>query len=220
MDISITDDIIIRRSHQLDTLPLSRSAIVRQIIKHIVDSISSHHHLLALLTLHTKGSINLQSGIFMKIQPATGANGKRSHAIHAHAAIDNNRSASLNGRIFLDDWTIQQSSIPGISFQVYLLLHSALQLKEQVIFHQLRFILILLVRGQFHEHTNTIPLTHLYILSLEACGLSQKRSIYIYPVSGLIAVFQSYGRTAQSLSRTIIHPEASSGRRHIRESSV
>ena len=220
MNISIVDDIIIRRCHQMDTLPLSRSAVVRQIIKHIVDSISSHHHLLALFTLNMEGSIHLQPGILMKIQSGASPNSKRSQTVHLHSAVYHNRLAIPNGRILTDGGIVQQSGIPRISFQIHLLQHSTLQLEEQIIFHQLRIILILLAGSQFHEYTDTISLAHLYILSLEPSGLSQKRTVHIYTVSSLVAVFQSYRRTAQSLPRMIINPEASGWRRHIRESSV
>ena len=95
MDIGIGNLVVIGRRHQLDALPLTRSAVVRQIREHAVQPVASHHDLPACLALHLERAVNLHAGIFMEKELRAGTHGKRSQTVYPDAAIHHHRLGRL-----------------------------------------------------------------------------------------------------------------------------
>ena len=215
MNIGIGNLVVIGRRHQLDALPLTRSAVVRQIREHVVQSVAPHHYLPAHLALHLERAVDLYAGILMEKELRASTHSKRSHAVYTDTTIHHHRLSRLEERIAADPGITHHQRIPGIGIEIHLLLHPTLQGEHQVILHLPGRILMLRVRGKFDEDTDAITLPHLHILSLIARRLAQIRSIHIDTEARLIAVLQPHRRTAQALACTIIHPERGGRRRHI-----
>ena len=215
MNIGIGNLVVIGRRHQLDALPLSRRAVVRQIREHAVQPVTPHHYFLARLALHLERAVDLHAGIFMEKELRAGTHGKRSQTVYPDTTIHHHRLGRLEERIAADPGIAHHQRIPGIGIEIHLLLHPTLQGEHQVILHLLRRILMLRARGKFDEDTDAIALPYLHILSLITCRLAQIRTIHIDAEARLIALFQSHRRTSQALACPIIHPERGCRRRHI-----
>ena len=71
MQVGVFQDIVLGILHQLDALPLTRSTIVWQIVKHVVDSIATKGDRFLCRTLSQQFSIHLDASVLVEIERST-----------------------------------------------------------------------------------------------------------------------------------------------------
>ena len=188
MQVGVFQDIVLGIRDQLDALPLTRSTIVWQIVKHVVDSIATKGDRFLCRTLSQQFSIHLDASVLVEIERSTLLDIQGSHTIHLDATIDDdglmiltlcaififndNRVAKRQGLAPLHLQVGIRNSIPRHGTQIDFLLNATLQSKDEVVLYKLWFILLLHRGSQLHEHTDAIALAHLHVTCLIARGLS------------------------------------------------
>ena len=112
MNISKRNSAVMSRRHQSDALPLSRCAVIRQIIEHVVQPVAPHHHFPVLFALNLQRPEHLQARILVEIELGARSNGQRSRLINPDAPINHNRQRALQKLVFLHLERIEFHRIP------------------------------------------------------------------------------------------------------------
>ena len=112
MNISKRNLAVMSRRHQSDSLPLSRRAVVRQIIEHVIQSVAPHHHFPVLLALNLQRTEHLQARILVEIELGARSNGQRSRLINPDSPINHYRQRTLQQLVLLHLKRIEFHRIP------------------------------------------------------------------------------------------------------------
>ena len=145
---------------------------------------------------------------------------QRRPLLHRQVAIDHQRRCCLDLRVSVDHGVIELLGIPGPGPQVHLLLTSALQTEEQVVFHQLRSLLLCRCSRQFHKHQDAVLAPDLYIRGLRTVRIVQIHAIDIHAETRLVSSLQSHRLQFQARIVVVVHPEGIRRGGHIAESRV
>ncbi len=228
MQVGIFQLVVLGETIESYALPLPRSTVVWEIIKHVVYAIATQGDRFLRRTIRQQLAINIYPGILMKIKRRPFLNLQSSQAIHLDSTIDDNRllvaiGIRLTQDKFLTTLHLHVSkslSIPRHRPQVDLLLRPALQCEDQVVLHQLRLIFLLLSGSQLHEYSDAISLANLHVTCLIANSLPKKSTIHVDTEPLLVATLQTDVATANPLACAVIHPHRLGRRRDVRESRV
>ncbi len=113
VNIGVFQYICHRRAIEPKSLPLSRHPVVRQIVKHPVNAVSSQHHLAVDCSRRQQPAININARVLMKIQCRTGSNGQRRHRVHAYTPIDDDGpSLPVDGRVTVNHDIAHRHRVP------------------------------------------------------------------------------------------------------------
>ena len=223
MDICKLNFVSNRGTSKSQALPLTRSTVVRQIVKHIVDAVSPQQNLVAFFTFYLQCSIYIKSGILMKIKFHTWLDCQCGSTVYLDASIYDNRFSLIRKDFVypLGNYLIfQKLGIPGICIEVHLLLYTTLKQEYQIVFYQIGRISMLQFGSKLNKHPDTISLAYFHILSLKTRSLSKISTIYIDSETILITTFQSHRLTSDTFARAIINPHGLSRCRYVRECCV
>ena len=223
MDICKLNFVSNRGTTKSQALPLTRSTVVRQIVKHIVDAVSPQQNLVAFFTFYLQCSIYIKSGILMKIKFHTWLDCQCGSTVYLDASIYDNRF-SLIRKDFVyplgNNLVFQELGIPGICIEVHLLLHTTLKQENQIIFYQIWRICMLQLGSKLNKHPDAVTLAYFHILSLKTRSLSEISAINIDSETILITAFQSYRLTSDAFACAIVNPHGFGRSRNIRECCI
>ena len=74
--------------------------------------------------------------------------------------------------------------------------------------------------GQLDKHADAVAVAYLNIGGLETVCRTEICPVNVYPITALVAPFQSDRCTSQAVTRPIIDPKRACGRRHIAENGI
>ena len=123
---------------ETNAFPLSAHMIVRQIIKHTVQTVATQHNVLLSRAIHDQTPIHVNAGTIMKIERHTVIQSQRCPFTHNDTSIDNHRNISADGHIAFHNDITHHIGIPRPSVQIHFLLYPTLQAEHQVVLYLLR----------------------------------------------------------------------------------
>ena len=162
-----------------DARPLSAHAVVGQVVEHVVQTVASQQTVVSHQT-----SLNQYAGLAMEEELRIPQRQRGILGDVYAVTIDNQGLLRLDGHILIYFQVIDLLGIPTVGAKVHLLLHPTLQGQQQVVLHQLRFDMMVLVGGYLHENQQAIALAHLEVLSYRV----QEGTVQIDAETGLVTL--------------------------------
>ena len=122
VDVGVAKLVSIRRSVEVYSLPLSRHSVVRQVVKHPVESVAPKRDGLLVISLGDECAVDIQSGIAMEVECLSGYYSQDSSTVHFDASIDDKRaSLRVDSRVMSYFHAAGHERIPSVGVEMDLL---------------------------------------------------------------------------------------------------
>ena len=111
MDISIVEVVVVGRTVEAYTFPLTTYTVVGQIVEHVVDAVATENNVLLGCALSNESSVDVNACLVGKIESGACRNGERSGRVYTDASAYDDGLGAGNGGVALDMQTVQKGGI-------------------------------------------------------------------------------------------------------------
>ena len=114
MDIRMRKNIIVTILMKAHSLPLTTNPVVRKILKHLIQTVTTQHHRIVCCAFTTQCSVNIKGCLLREINSCSSRNCQCSTSFYLQCILENKRFRTGQSNIRCNLATLYQLCIPAV----------------------------------------------------------------------------------------------------------